>query len=532
MGDGQSEACSDFTASTLRNLERGGSLPKSQLLELLETCGSGFLNSIYCRPKLSLSVAPPLVSLVLGAKLSPTLISRAAALLDLAASAGYHVPVEAVSRLMRNPVSRNRAWRMGLVLFTRDPLRIVASRELLADKSFAALLKRHLRGVELEEVFSEAMRKRIDFQSALALFTAADRSKAITFLAAKLLSHGREASLALRLLIAMGVAVRVAAETPAALAVASLAGEEVRSSRPEVLDAALREVQAAAIFLDRNLPDKMSREAVRRTAEAFVRLAKSGEPHMVAQGLVGRMGLLLSAAEVWEKHGVLEELAQRLRSALGVYVFLLYAASLQYTRGGRRSAVAGKLARLFAPAPGEGVSGVVSAIELKRGFETKEAGKLSGYTVYVDVSNVIGKQGELSLDDLRGFIEKLAEEGVEEIVLCYDSNLPWKLFGHLARDKRRLYSAFRQQLFRIEEYARGLGLAVRVVNPIPGQSADELIVEGVEKCLAEGRKCVILSNDRYSEYAKKLSWLRNENLFIRFRYDGDRLILYRMGRKI
>lgn len=44
----------------------------------------------------------------------------------------------------------------------------------------------------------------------------------------------------------------------------------------------------------------------------------------------------------------------------------------------------------------------------------------------------------------------------------------WKLFGHYARNKRRLHFAFRQQMFKIEEYARSLGLEVKVVDPAPG----------------------------------------------------------------
>lgn len=531
--DDSGGACSEFVGSSLKSLETGASLPKSLLLELIETCGASFLDTIYAKPKLSLLLAPPLASMVLRSKLSPKALSRASALLDLAASAGYTPPVEAAVRLAKSPLTRNRAWRIGLAIFTREPLQVLSRPELAGDKGFTRYLRSSLRAAELEEAFREALRKRLDFQALLAFLLAAGEREAVTFLAAKLLSRGREASLALRLLLAMGVETRVAAQTPQAAVISSLSGE-VRGLRPDVLERAVVEALAAAVFLDGNLPEGAAREAVHRTARALVKLAESGEPYAIAQKLLARIDLLVSAAEAWERHGALEELATGLKRALGVYALMLYAALLQHKGKGRRATFAEKLANMLSPAPVPRAfsAATLPKAEARRLSEPLEIGGLDGYSVFIDVSNVIGKQGELSLDDLKGFIEELARRGVEEVVLCYDSNLPWKLFGHFARNKRKLYFAFRQQMFRIEEFARSQGLDVRVVDPAPGQSADELIVESVERCLEEGRRCAILSNDRYAEYAKKYSWLRDERLFIRYRYDDGRVFLYRAGKKI
>ncbi|MEM4790180.1 MAG: hypothetical protein QXS92_03385 [Thermofilum sp.] len=532
FSDESAGACGEFVETSLRSLEAGGSLPKSLLLEIIETCGASFLDAIYAKPKLSLALAPPLASMVISAKLSPKTLSRAAALLDVAAGAGYVPPAEVAVRLMGSPLTRNRAWRIGLAIFARKPFQVLAIPELAGDKSFARYLRSSLREVELEEAFREALSKRLDFQALLALLLAAGERKAVAFLAPKLLSRGREASLALRLLLAMGAEMRIAAQTPQAAVISLLSGEFPRDLRPEALERALVEVLAAAVFLDGSLPEEAAREAVRRSAIAFAKLARSGEPYTVARKLLSRVDLFLSAAEAWEKHGVLEELAADLKEALGVYALMLYAALLQHRGKGRRASTAAKLANLLSPAPEPSAVSKPLKVGVPRASGPLEAGELDGYSVFIDVSNVIGKRGELSLDDLRGFIEELAERGVEEVVLCYDSNLPWKLFGHYARNKRKLYSAFRQQVFKIEEFARSLGLNVRVLDPAPGQSADELIIEGVERCLEAGGRCAILSNDRYAEYARRYSWLKDERLFIRYRYDGDRLALYRAGRKI
>jgi hypothetical protein len=516
-------------------LERRESLPKSLVAELLETCGEGFADELYRKPRLAFPLGAPLSDLLRSRRSSALFLSRAASLLELAARAGYNPPLDVISKLMRTQVARNRALSLALIAFIRDPLSVAES-ELVNDRELRALLRSLAPARGFEEAFKETLSRRLSFPTLLAGSRLMDEKEVAASLVSKLLSEGREASLALRLLLALGVRGRVSAETPAAL-VFSAAHGEARTAPPAVLERALVEAMTSALFLDRVLPGEKAAEPVRLLAQALARIASRSDPQLVAAALVSRFRLFLAAAETWNRHGALETLVSELSKALGAHSAALYAAAAQYTRDKRHAHVAQKLVELLAPGAvqqSRSLSKVIAALfeGRKTRIEEHPPARLDGYRVYIDVSNVIGKRGRLDLDDVKVFIAELSKRGVGEVVLCYDSNLPWKLYGHLSRDKRRLYSTFRQNLERIIEHSRKLGVKAVVMDPAPGQRADDLIVESVEKCLERGERCLILSNDRFAEHAKKKPWLRDERNFIRFRYSGESFILYWDGERI
>jgi len=530
-----SEGCSEFVAHAVRSLERRESLPKSLVAELLETCGESFADELYRRPKLAFPLGVPLSDLLRERGVSGLLLSRAASLLELAARAGYNPPLDVVSKLMRAQAMRNRALSLALLTFARDPLRVAES-ELMGDKELRALLRSLALSRGFEEAFKEALSRRLGFPTLLASSKLMDEREVVASLLSKLLSKGREASLALRLLLALGVHGRVSAETPAAL-VFSAAHGEVRTVPPDVLEKSLVEAMTSALFLDRALPPERAAEPVKLLARALTRIASRGDPRLAADVLVSRFRLFLAAAEVWSRYGVLEALVSDLSKALGAFSAVLYAAAAQYLRDERHARVAQELVELLFPVSGQPRRSLPRAIAAflesqRRGVGERPLARLDGYKVYVDVSNVIGKRGRLDLDDVKVFITELSRRGVEEVVLCYDSNLPWKLYGYLSRDKRRLYAAFRQHLEKIVEHSRKLGVKTVIMDPAPGQRADDLIVESVERCLERSERCLILSNDRFAEHAKKRSWLRDEKNFIRFRYSGESFVLYWNGRRI
>ncbi len=521
-------------AQAIKSLERRESLPKSLIVELLETCGECFADELYRKPRLAFSLGAPLSDLLRSRNSSGLFLSKAASLLELAARAGYNPPLDVISKLMRTQVARNRALSLALLSFARDPLR-VAEGELVRDRELRALLRSLTLSGGFEEAFKETLNRRLSFPILLASSRLMNEKEVAVSLFSKLLSGGREASLALRLLLALGVRGRVTAETPAAV-VFSAAHGDVHPLSPEVLERALMEAMTSVLFFHRVLPEEKAAEPVKLLAQALARIASKGDAQLVAKALVSRFRLFLAAAEAWDRHGTLEALVLALAEALGVYSAALYAAAAQYVRDKRHAQVAQKLVELLASKGGQQRRTPLRAFlglfeGCRRRVEERALASLEGYRVYIDVSNVIGKRGKLDLDDVKAFITELSKRGVGEVVLCYDSNLPWKLYGYLSRDKRRLYATFRQHLEKIVEYSRKLGVKALVLDPAPGQKADDLIVESVEKCLEKGERCLILSNDRFVEHAKKRSWLRDERNFIRFRYSGDSFILYRDGRR-
>jgi len=514
-------------------LERRESLPKSMVVELLETCGESFLDELYRKPKLSFALGAPLSDLLRSRGISGLFLSRAVSLLELAVRAGYTPPLDIVSKLMRIRAVRNRALSLAFLVFARDPLRVAES-DLIEDREFQMLLKSLTLSKGLEEAFREALGRRLSFPALLASSRLMGENEVLACLLPKLFHRGREASLALRLLLALGVRGKIPAESPAAL-VFSAAHGEVNAASPEVLERALVEAMASALFLDRVLPPERAADPVKLLAKALARIASRCDPQLVTEVLVSRFRLFLAAAEVWDKHSVLEILVSELSKALGASSAALYAAAVQYTRDEHHAQVAQRLVELLSPAggrPRRAPAITIAALLRSHGREERPLVRLDGYRVYIDVSNVIGKRGKLDLDDVKVFIAELAKRGVEEVVLCYDSNLPWKLYGYLSRDKRRLYNTFRQRLEKIVEYSGRLGVKAMVLDPAPGQRADDLIVESMEKCLERGEPCLVLSNDRFVEHAKKRSWLKDEKKFIRFRYSGESFILYRDGKRI
>lgn len=157
---------------------------------------------------------------------------------------------------------------------------------------------------------------------------------------------------------------------------------------------------------------------------------------------------------------------------------------------------------------------------------------LEGYTVIIDVNNVIGRRKPIELETLRKIVEDLSARGVKEIVLCYDSSLPWSLYRFL-ETKEDIYRRFRRKLEKIVEYGSRLGVLVFVNHPAPGQSADKVVIESFNECIKRGRKCLILSNDRYKEFERDSERIGEEN-YLRFRYDDptDTYIYYWHGEKV